>query len=229
MKKRTLFYILSTIIGIAVLITIIIRLEKKINILEEQINEFQNLHTELNLRNKALQESLDEANERYKVLESIIKENNNKTEYIEQYYGDYQGNNDFSDIINYNPIDKDYWIEFDELQKSKNFTTLAYGAIESKYTTMWEEEVKAALTYLYQSLNEQDSLNLKQAQESWQTFMNDYFNFVNDKFIYTYYLGTLGMVQIVTVGLQRTRARAIELMEYIFIMDRNAVDFAYDN
>lgn len=132
-------------------------------------------------------------------------------------------------IVHNNPIDKDYWIEFDELQKSENFTTLAMGAMEEKYTTKWEDEVNAALTYLYKSLNEQDSINLKQAQNSWQLFMDDDYNFVSEKLIFTGYYGTQGKVQIETVSLQRTRERAIELMEYIFSIDRTAVDFVYDN
>ena len=203
--------------------------EKKINILEEQIDEYQNMQTEINSVSKALQESLDDANERNRVLETQIKESDVKIEVMEQYYGDYQGNYDFSDIINNNPIDKDYRIEFDELQKSGNFTTLAMGAMEGKYTTKWEDEVNAALTYLYKTLNEQDSINLKQAQNSWQMFMDDDYYFVSEKFVYTGYFGTQGKVQIETVRLQRTRERAIELMEYIFSMERTAVDFVYDN
>jgi uncharacterized protein YecT (DUF1311 family) len=228
-KKRELFYILSIIIGIGVSITMIMQSEKKINILEEQIDEYQNMQTEINSVSKVLQESLDEANERNRVLESQIKESDIRIEVMEQYYGDYQGNDDFSDIINNNPIDKDYRIEFDELQKNDNFTTLAMGAIEGKYTREWEDEVNAALKYLFKSLNEQDSINLKQAQNSWQMFMDDDYNFVSEKFIFTRYFGTQGKVQIETVRLQRTRERAIELMEYIFSMDRSAVDFVYDN
>ncbi len=229
MKKRALFYILSIIIGIGISITMIMHSEKKINILEEQIDEYQNMQTEINSVSKALQESLDDANERNRVLETQIKESDVKIEVMEQYYGDYQGNYDFSDIINNNPIDKDYRIEFDELQKSGNFTTLAMGAMEGKYTTKWEDEVNAALTYLYKTLNEQDSINLKQAQNSWQMFMDDDYYFVSEKFVYTGYFGTQGKVQIETVRLQRTRERAIELMEYIFSMERTAVDFVYDN
>ena len=156
-----------------------------------------------------------------KILESQVKENN--------HYGNYQGNDDFSHIINDNPIDKDYRIESDELQEKSVSTTLEWAALEVKYTIKWQEEVNATLEYLYKSLSEQGSLNLKQSQKSWQTFIDDESDFVSDEFVYTGEFGTQGMVRIATVELYRTRDRAIELMEYIFILDRDAVDFVYDN
>ena len=175
----------------------------------------------LNTLNSTLQESLNKASELNKDLERQVKEGT--------HYGDYQGNDDFSKIINDNPIDKDYQLEFKKLEESNGTTTLAWGALQTKYTIKWQEEINAALEYLYKSLSEQDRLNLEQSQKSWQTYIDDDWNFVINKFIFTRYFGTQGDVQLVAVKLHRTRDRAIELMEYIFSLDRTAVDFVYDN
>lgn len=242
-----LFYILSALFGLGLSIsfyivtteklrsenaTMIFQLDEfkdTVNSLEEQIEEFQKLRIELTTQNNALQKSLDEANELKHILEIQMAKNSILNEVTEEHYGNYQGNDDFSDIINDNPIDKDYWVEFDELQKSENLTTLAMGALETKYRIIWEEEVNTALSYLYETLSEQDSLKLKQAQKSWQSFLNDDDCFVSEKFIYTRFFGSQGIVQMEKVRLNRTRERAIELMEFIFSIDRMAVDFIYDN
>ncbi len=242
-----IFYILSALFGLGLSISIyIITTEKlksenatmtiqleeykdKNNSLEEQIEELKKLQIKLTSRNIDLQKTLDEVNKWNRILEVQIGKNYIPNEVTEDHYGNYQGNDDFSDIINDNPIDKDYWVEFDELQKSENFTTLAMGALEVKYKLIWEEEVNAALSYLYKTLSEQDSSKLKQAQKSWQSFMDNDDSFVGDKFIYTGFFGSQGAVQMARVQLNRTRERAIELMEFIFSIDRTAVDFVYDN
>ena len=208
MNKKLLFYILSILIVLVVVISTCIVITEK-----------------LRSDNSTMTVKLEKYKEKINILEGRI----NKYQNSETHYGDYQGNDDFSDIINDNPIDKDYRIELAEYQENPKTTTLGWGAMKAKYTAKWQEEVDAALEYLYKSLSEQDSLNLRQSQKSWQTSIDDDLNFVNNKFIYTRYLGTQGMVKISTVKLRRTRDRAIELMEYIFMLDRTAVDFVYDN
>lgn len=228
MNKKILFYRISLltvlVLGICSFIVMTGKLEKdenKNNILEDRVGEYKNSNIELNSLNSTLEESLNKANELNESLQIQIKENN--------HYGNYQGNDDFSDIINDNPIDKDYQMEVKKLQESDESTTLEWGALKARYIIKWEDEVNAALKYLYKSLNEQDRTNLEQSQKSWQTYIDDDNNFVSNKFIYTRYFGTQGDVQLATVQLHRTRERAIELMEYVFSLDSTAVDFVYDN
>lgn len=228
MNKKLLFYRLCILIVLILSVCSCIvmaeklkRDDKKINILESKIDKYQNLEKELNSQNITLQESLNEAGETNNNLERQIKESN--------HYGDYQGNDDFSNIINNNPIDKDYQQEFEKLQESDESTTLEWGAFEAKYIIKWQDEVNAALEHLYKSLNEEDRINLEQSQKSWQSYIDDDINFVSNKFIFTRYFGTQGDVQLAAVQLHKTRERAIELMEYIFSIDRTAVDFVYDN
>lgn len=212
--------------------TIAIRLkeyEEKSNVLEDRIVEYQKLNTEMNSFNISLQESLDQANEAIKILEGQVTENNSIIEDTRNFYGNFQGNDDFSDIINGNPIDRDYQMEFDEMQNRSVTTTLEWDTLEVKYTEIWQEEVDAALELLYKSLSEEDSDNLKLSQKSWESFIDDDLSFVYNKFIITWHFGSQGKVQIQKLLLHRTRARAIELMEYIFSLDRTAVDFVYDN
>lgn len=245
--NKKLLYTLSILIGFILVIstciliankiiteysTMAVRLkeyEEKSNVLEERIVEYQKLNTEMNSFNISLQELLDQANMANRVLEGQVTENNSNIEGRKNFYGNFQGNDDFSDIINVNPIDKDYQIEFDEMQKSTNSTTLEWTALEVKYTEKWQEEVDAALELINKSLSEQDSVDLNQSMKSWQSFIDDDLKFVYDKFIITGYYGSQGKVQIQRLLLNRTRARAIELMEYIFSLDRTAVDFVYDN
>ncbi|MCG8483074.1 MAG: DUF1311 domain-containing protein [Clostridia bacterium] len=208
MNKKVLFYILSIVIGLVLVISTCIVITEK-----------------LRSDNAAMNVQLEKYREEINILEDRI----NEYRHSETHYGDYQGNDDFSDIINDNPIDKDYRIELAEYQEKPKTTTLEWGALKAKYIGKWQEEVDAALEYLYKSLSEQDSLNLKQSQKSWQKFIDDDLNFVNHKFIDTGYLGTQGNVKTLTVELHRTRDRAIELMEYVFMLDRTAVDFVYDN
>ena len=245
--KKKIFYILSVciVLGLSISLYFIAteklreentrmtfqldELKDRANSLEEQIEELKKLRMELTTQNNVLQKSLDEANELNRILEVQVEKNSIHNEFTKEHYGNYQGNDDFSDIINDNPIDKDYWVEFEELQKSEIVTTLAMGALEAKYSIIWEEEVDNALSYLYETLSEQDSLKLKQAQKSWQSFLNDDDSFVSEKFIYTHFFGSQGIVQMGKVRLHRTRKRAIELMEFVFSIDKTAVDFVYDN
>lgn len=228
MNKKLIFYrlcvLIVLILGVCSYIVMAEKLKrdnKKINILESRIYEYQNSEKELYSINITLQESLNKADEINNNLERQIKESN--------HYGDYQGNNDFSDIINDNPIDKDYQQEYEKLQESDESTTLEWGAIEVRYIIKWQDEVNAALEHLYKSLNEDDRINLEQSQKSWQSYIDDDINFVINKFIFTRYFGTQGDVQLAAVQLHRTRERAIDLMEYMFSMDRTTVDFVYDN
>lgn len=247
MKKKLLYYILCGIIGFGLSVCIYsfkttklisenakltnqIEEEKvKNNSLEEQVEEFHKSYKELTSQNTAKQKSLDDANEWNRLLVVQMTNMSILREFTDEHYGNYQGKDDFSDFIKNNPIDKHYLNELNELQVSGNFTTLAMGEFESKYTLIWVEEVNFALSYLYETLNEQDSANLKQAQESWQSFMDDDEYFVSEKFIYTRFFGSQGFVQFERVRLHRTRERAIELMEYIFSIDRDAAEFVYDS
>ncbi|GGO00957.1 lysozyme inhibitor LprI family protein [Saccharibacillus kuerlensis] len=228
MNKKLLFYRLCTLVVLILAVCTCIIITEKLNSNAKQINalqsslaEHQKIEKELNVVNTSLQESLNKAHETTNTLEKQIEESN--------HYGDYQGNKDFSDIINDNPIDKDYERELEKLQESAQSTTLEWGALQTKYITKWQNEMDAALDHLYKSLDEEDRMNLEQAQKSWHSYIEDNSNFVGDRFVYAGHFGTQGKVHLAAVELKRTRERAIELMEYIFSVDRTAVNFVYED
>jgi len=214
MNKKTVFYraavLLAAIIVISACAVMSLSLKKqheKIELLES--------------RNAALQQSMSQADEANKSLKVQIEES--------KHLGDYQGNDDFSVIINDNPIDRDYEQERKILQESPESTTLAWGALESKYLAEWQNEMNAALDDLSKLLNEEDRSNLEQSQKSWQSYMDDQAQFVMGQFLDTRYFGTQGDVQFLAAQSKQTRERTIRLMEYLFSIDREAIDFVYDN
>lgn len=203
MNKKILAYTL----GIMLLAGSVVQMQRyrlRINTLEKQIVEYENVQIESK--------------------EILKSDNTDKDNTTEVYYGNYQGNSEFSDIIKSNSIDRDYAIEL-KRHKESSRTTLEWGAMQQRYTERWQEMINTSLIKLYGMMSEEDSLNLQEAQKSWLTSMEHDLAFVANRFIDTKYLGTQGMVQMSEVKLERTRIRAIELMEFIFIIDREALDF----
>ncbi len=214
MNKKTVFYraavLLAAIIVISDCAVMALSLKKE----HEKIERLES-------RNAALQQSLDQAGAANKSLKAQIEES--------KHLGDYQGNDDFSTIVNSNPIDRDYERERKILQESPESTTLAWGAFESKYLKKWQDEMNAALDGLSKLLNEEDRSNLEQSQKSWQSYMDDQNRFVVGQFLDTRHFGTQGDVQFLAAQSKQTRERTIRLMEYLFSLDREAIDFVYDN
>lgn len=183
---------------------------EQITMLESRIVEYQSSEHKQKTQTETLQQSLEQA-------EKTIQEN--------KHYGNYQGNEDFSEIIRDNPIDLAYREEHRQLQESETSTTLAWGALEGKYLAKWQDKMNETLSDLEQSLNANERANLAQAQQSWQSSIDADMNFVDHAFIVNGALGSQGTVQAAETQVQKTRARTIELMEYAFILNRDAVGF----
>ncbi|CAM4013059.1 lysozyme inhibitor LprI family protein [Saccharibacillus endophyticus] len=212
MNKKTVFYRAAVLLALIVVISACAVMSLSLKKQHEKIELLES-------RDTALQQSLDQAVAANKSLKVQIEES--------KHLGDYQGNDDFSTIINDNPIDRDYEQERKILQESPESTTLAWGAFESKYLTKWQNEMNAALDGLSKILNEADRSNLEQSQKSWQSYMDDQAQFVMGQFLDTRYFGTQGDVQFLAAQSKQTRERTIRLMEYLFSIDREAIDFAY--
>lgn len=185
-------------------------------------------HVRLSSLNKSLEESLDEANNQIEALRIQIVGDTLKEEILGNTAGYYQGNDEFLGIIKDNPIDKDYRTQSDKYIKShESVTTLMWGNLHVKYTEKWQEEMDAVLECLYQRLNEEEGLILQESQRSWVEDLEENLKFVSYSFVDTGQLGSYGMVRLSKAELKKTRDRAIELMEYLFIIDRDAVKFVY--
>ncbi|MEJ8302709.1 lysozyme inhibitor LprI family protein [Saccharibacillus sacchari] len=175
----------------------------------------------LSSRNSALQQSLNQANEANRDLKVQIAES--------KHLGDYQGNDDFSAIMNDNPIDLDYQKERKTLQASSDATTMTWATFESDYLAKWQKQMDASLDELSRLLNEEGRADLEQSQKSWQSYRDDQSEFVMDQFIATRYFGSQGYVQFIAAQSRQTRNRTMQLMEYIFSLDREAIDFVADH
>lgn len=68
--------------------------------------------------------------------------------------GNYDLKGEFYDEMLRNPIDHDYEVEFNEFQNSKEIiTTMAWGALESKYTEIWDKELNQIYKKLLSKLD----------------------------------------------------------------------------
>lgn len=183
---------------------------EQIDKLENRIAEYQSSEQEQKTQNGTLQQSLEQAEEKIQKYE---------------HYGYYQGNEDFSKIVRDNPIDLAYEQERRQLQESETSTTLAWGALEGKYLAKWQDKMNETLSDLEQSLNAADRASLAEAQHSWQSSIEADTNFANHAFIAKGVSESQGTVQAAETQVQKTRARTIELMEYAFMLNRDAVGF----
>ncbi|KAA2301665.1 DUF1311 domain-containing protein, partial [Clostridioides difficile] len=66
------------------------------------------------------------------------------------------------------PIDHDYEVEFNEAQNSKeSITTMGRGALESKYTEIWDKELNQIYKKLLSKLDEEPREALIESQKEW--------------------------------------------------------------
>lgn len=168
-------------------------------------------------------------NVKTQVFEKIEVENKlGKVEKEKTNYGVYQCSNSFSELINDNSIDKDYYIEFNRLQESTEFSTTRWEELEYKYVELWKIEMDNSYNHLLSILDLNDKKNLIYSQDDWLKYIKNKFDFVRNKFLYTGFIGTQGYVQLATLKHIMYKQRAIELLEYIYIIE-NRVEFVYKN
>ncbi|MDN4605319.1 DUF1311 domain-containing protein [Paenibacillus sp. F6_3S_P_1C] len=136
---------------------------------------------------------------------------------------------EFYDEMLRNPIDHDYEVEFNELQNSKEIiTTLGWGALESKYTEIWDKELNQIYKKLLSKLDREPREALIESQKEWLQYHLKETKFVEKTFIYNGYLGSKGSVSLVTVIRERIRERTLQLFEYRYLLD-GEVEFLYQS
>ncbi|WP_145410611.1 lysozyme inhibitor LprI family protein [Paenibacillus xylanexedens] len=134
---------------------------------------------------------------------------------------------DFYDEMLRNPIDHDYEVEFNEFQNSNEIvTTMEWGALQSKYTEIWDKELNQIYKKLLSTLDGEPREALIEAQKDWLQFHLKESKFVEDTFIYNGYLGSRGPVSLGTVIKERLRERTIQLFEYRYLLDCE-IEFLY--
>lgn len=144
-------------------------------------------------------------------------------------YGVYDMTGELVDKLNNNPIDRNYEVEFKELNQSKNFSTLTELELESKYTKLWDTELNAIYNKLLSKLNIKEKEALIDSQKGWLQYHTKESEFVNQVFNLREsgaVLGSQGTVQMQQAIKGRIRERTLELMEYYSLLG-NDVEFVF--
>lgn len=143
--------------------------------------------------------------------------------------GNYESKGEFYDEMLRNPIDHDYEVEFNEFQNSEEIiTTLEWGALESKYTEIWDKELNQIYKKLLSKLDREPREALIESQKEWLQYHLKETKFVEETFIYNGYLGSRGPVSLATDIKERIRERTMQLFEYRYLLDRE-VEFLYQS
>ncbi|MGR6543373.1 lysozyme inhibitor LprI family protein [Paenibacillus tundrae] len=141
--------------------------------------------------------------------------------------GNYELKGDFYDEMLRNPIDHDYELEFNKFQNSSEIvTTMEWGALEGKYTEIWDKELNQIYKKLLSKLDGEPREALIESQKDWLQYHLKESKFVEDTFIYNGYLGSRGPVSLATAIKERIRGRTIQLFEYRYLLDYE-VEFLY--
>lgn len=142
--------------------------------------------------------------------------------------GNYELTGEFYDKMLRNPIDHDYEVEFNEFQNSKEITTLGWGALESKYTEIWDKELNQIYKKLLSKLDKEPREALIESQKEWLQYHLRETKFVEKTFISNGYLGSQGSVSLGRVIRERNRERTMRLFEYRYLLD-GEVEFLYQS
>ncbi|MBU5345812.1 lysozyme inhibitor LprI family protein [Paenibacillus lautus] len=142
--------------------------------------------------------------------------------------GNYDLKGEFYDEMLRNPIDHDYEVEFNDFQNSKEITTLGWGALESKYTEIWDKELNQIYKKLLSKLDREPREALIESQKEWLQYHLRETKFVEKTFINKGYLGSQGSVSLATVIRERIRERTMQLFEYRYLLD-GKVEFLYQS
>ncbi|WP_028592487.1 lysozyme inhibitor LprI family protein [Paenibacillus massiliensis] len=142
--------------------------------------------------------------------------------------GNYDLKGEFYDEMLRNPIDHDYEVEFNELQNSKESTTLGWGALEGKYIEIWDKELNQIYNKLLSKLDKESREALIESQKEWLQYHLRETTFVEKTFINNGYLGSQGSVSLATAIMERIRERTMQLFEYRYLLD-GEVEFLYQS
>jgi len=155
-----------------------------------------------------------------------VHSNSSNNEVLPLSIGNYDLKGEFYDEMLRNPIDQDYEVEFNKLQNSKEFSTLEWRALESKYTEIWDKELNQTYKKLLAKLDKEPREALIESQKEWLQYHLKETEFVEKAFIDNSYLGSQGSVSLGTSIRERIKERTMQLFEYRYLLD-GKVEFVY--
>ncbi|WP_413409521.1 lysozyme inhibitor LprI family protein [Paenibacillus amylolyticus] len=172
--------------------------------------------------------STGDGTESKEITEGLSDTANNK-KILPMSIGNLDLKGEFYDEMLRNRIDHDYEVEFNEFQNSKEIiTTLEWGAFESKYTEIWDNELNQIYKMLLSKLDRESKEALIESQKEWLQHHLRETKFVEKTFIDNGYLGSKGSVSLTTVIRERIRERTMQLFEYRYLLD-GEVEFLYQS
>ncbi|MFE0554763.1 lysozyme inhibitor LprI family protein [Paenibacillus sp. NPDC058910] len=158
-----------------------------------------------------------------------VRSDPSNNEVLSMSIGNYELKGEFYDEMLRNPIDHDYEVDFNEFQNSKEIiTTLAWGALEGKYTEIWDKELNQIYKKLLSKLDREPREALIESQKEWLQYHLRETKFVEKTFISNGYLGSQGSVSLGRVIKERIRERTMQLFEYRYLLD-GEVEFLYQS
>ncbi len=131
------------------------------------------------------------------------------------YYGIFQSDHEFSNIIQNNPIDKEYR---NEIKKASSIIELS--EIEENYLKIWDHELEIIYNKLRVVINDQYISAFQSAQDEWLKQYNKEINFIQANFLNNPDTTTQHKFKAQFSAKKRsmTRQRVIDLYEYYYMM-----------
>ncbi|MBE9914196.1 DUF1311 domain-containing protein [Paenibacillus donghaensis] len=159
-------------------------------------------------------------------------ENKENSSYVDSRgsYGSYDLSNEFTKLIQSNPIDRAYNKEADELYDSPNYSTSKGIQLEGKYADLWDKELNAIYKKLLAKLNPKEKKLLIESQKGWLQYHLKESDFVQETFQGNSLnnIGSQGLINMQSAIKHRLRDRTIQLFEYDYMLGGNA-KFIYRN
>lgn len=200
--------------------------EKSINDQANEISEEENYNTNNSIASGS--DSIEKKSSGDTNNEVVDKINLAKATNGNEYFGQYQLSEDgFSQYVDGNSIDRDYNNEFEEFNESENFSTEGFVELETKYRDVWDAELNNTYEKLINELGDSESKKMQESQTGWLQFHISETEFMRETWE-KFGLGSQGRVSLLTSEKNRIKRRALELMEYRYMLN-GKIEFVVPN
>ncbi|MFU1794632.1 lysozyme inhibitor LprI family protein [Paenibacillus azoreducens] len=184
------------------------------------------------IHNKVQQTKKVSSNSNITASKNSKIENKENSSYVDsrESYGSYDLSNEFTKLIQSNPIDRAYNKEADEVYDSPNYSTHKGIQLEGKYADLWDKELNAIYKKLLAKLNPKEKKLLIESQKGWLQYHLKESDFVQETFQGNSLnnIGSQGLINMQSAIKHRLRDRTIQLFEYDYMLGGNA-KFIYRN
>jgi hypothetical protein len=128
---------------------------------------------------------------------------------------------DFINIVNANPIDRDYLID----ENNPKYTA-DQNSLPNKYYTVWEKELDSTVAKLKLLLKGKDLDDFEKSQNAWESYNESEFASAEDVLNASVGVGSGEPALVASQGIERVRYRTLQLAEYCYMITGN-FSFSY--